>query len=330
MRRPKAVESINYSFVPNHRATMYALARAKLTSQETRLLISLMNQTNGYLREEDRISTNFWQAITFMSAASVIHTVGRLVKRGLIVAERRGSGIFYRVAAPNDWPLEVFAPQRITAKALKEAEKLLRQEEQPQHYIWLKNLLRLLSSQTTPDTNLVQPDKVLAPDTNLVQPDKVVVQPDTNLVQPDKVLAPDTNLVQPDKVVVQPDKVVVQPDKVVVQIDKVSAIKKPLESSKESSKERKKERKKESTPTLTLGEAKNVHLSIGEVEKLKAEFGESGTKERIEALSVYKASTGKEYKSDYYTILNWERRDKKGQGHGAGQSGTLDYHIEDV
>jgi truncated hemoglobin YjbI len=61
------VEKIQYSFVPNHRETMMALARARLTSQEFRLVVALLNQTEGYLRERDEISSTFWQAITLMS-----------------------------------------------------------------------------------------------------------------------------------------------------------------------------------------------------------------------------------------------------------------------
>ena len=169
--RSQTRESIDYSFVPNHRATMYALARAKLTCQETRILLALMNQTNGYLRDKDKISTHFWQTITLMSAASINHTLNRLIKRGLILMEREGDRVFYWVAAPNDWPPDVFAPQRITKKALKEAEELLSKEKKPEHYAWLKNLLKTLSNQTT----------LSKPDTNLVQPDNTLVQPDKDL-----------------------------------------------------------------------------------------------------------------------------------------------------
>jgi len=57
-------EKIQYSFVPNHRETMMALARARLRSQEFRLVVALLNQTDGYLRDQDEISSTFWQAIT--------------------------------------------------------------------------------------------------------------------------------------------------------------------------------------------------------------------------------------------------------------------------
>jgi hypothetical protein len=62
--------------------------------------------------------------------------------------------------------------------------------------------------------------------------------------------------------------------------------------------------------------AESVSMTLEEYEKLIEQFGEIGTKERIDRLSLYKGSTGKKYKSDYLTILNWERmkKDKKGGG----------------
>ena len=53
-----------------------------------------------------------------------------------------------------------------------------------------------------------------------------------------------------------------------------------------------------------------VTLTPDEHQKLIDAFGESGTAQRIERLSLYKGSTGKKYKSDYLTILSWEQRDQ--------------------
>jgi hypothetical protein len=61
-----------------------------------------------------------------------------------------------------------------------------------------------------------------------------------------------------------------------------------------------------------------VFLTSEETTKLIDQFGETGANERIEKLSLYLLSTGKKYKSHYYTILNWERMAKpetKGNGH---------------
>jgi hypothetical protein len=86
------VEKIQYSFVPNHRETMLALARARLTSQEFRLVVALLNQTEGYLRERDEISSTFWQAITLMSRASIKHTLIRILPEALIAFSLHNEG----------------------------------------------------------------------------------------------------------------------------------------------------------------------------------------------------------------------------------------------
>jgi hypothetical protein len=54
-----------------------------------------------------------------------------------------------------------------------------------------------------------------------------------------------------------------------------------------------------------------VSLTTEEHKKLITQFGESGTKERIENLNLYKGSKGVKYASDYLTILNWERKNAK-------------------
>jgi len=73
--------------------------------------------------------------------------------------------------------------------------------------------------------------------------------------------------------------------------------------------------------TFSLQKEKNkilyldfVFLGAVEYEKLVQQFGEPGAKERIDRLNVYLGSTGKKYKSHYYTILNWERRGGNGTG----------------
>jgi hypothetical protein len=56
--------------------------------------------------------------------------------------------------------------------------------------------------------------------------------------------------------------------------------------------------------------AEFVKMAEEEYQKLITQFGEVGTKERIERLNLYKGSTGKKYASDYLTILNWEKKNK--------------------
>ena len=60
--------------------------------------------------------------------------------------------------------------------------------------------------------------------------------------------------------------------------------------------------------------AEFVTLLEEEYEKLLVQFGEQDTKDRITRLSLYKHSTGKKYKSDYATILNWARKDDAEKG----------------
>jgi hypothetical protein len=58
------------------------------------------------------------------------------------------------------------------------------------------------------------------------------------------------------------------------------------------------------------GEFNNVFLTEYEYHKLLNQFGETGTKEKIQSLSEYIASKNKKYSSHYATILAWERKNK--------------------
>jgi hypothetical protein len=57
--------------------------------------------------------------------------------------------------------------------------------------------------------------------------------------------------------------------------------------------------------------AEFVKMTEDEHQKLIAKFGESETKDKIEALNLWKGSKGKTTASDYLTILNWDRRERK-------------------
>ena len=50
-----------------------------------------------------------------------------------------------------------------------------------------------------------------------------------------------------------------------------------------------------------------------EHQKLIERFGEAGTRDKIENLSLYIASKGDKYKNHYATILAWEKRDGANQ-----------------
>ncbi len=112
MTKTVAVERIQYSFVPNHRDTMEALAHARFSNQEYRLVISLLNQTNGYLREEDKLSLSFLSQLTGMSHQHLCHTINRLVDKNVISK----NGDFYRVNRPAQWSPETLKalPKRAT------------------------------------------------------------------------------------------------------------------------------------------------------------------------------------------------------------------------
>ena len=86
--------------------------------------------------------------------------------------------------------------------------------------------------------------------------------------------------------------------------------------------------KKETLPAQKkrFGEFINVILSESEYSKLITRFSETGTQERIEALSQWLASTGKHRAGHYATILNWERMHKKEQDRDGKSSGTHGSH----
>lgn len=61
---------------------------------------------------------------------------------------------------------------------------------------------------------------------------------------------------------------------------------------------------------LKLGEYRNVKLTNGELDKIKAEFP-TDWQARIENLSAYIASTGRSYRSHLATIRNWARMERE-------------------
>jgi hypothetical protein len=57
--------------------------------------------------------------------------------------------------------------------------------------------------------------------------------------------------------------------------------------------------------------AEFVSFELEEYEKLVELFGKEGAADKIENLNLYKGSKGVKYKSDYMTILGWERKNGK-------------------
>jgi nitrous oxide reductase len=63
-----------------------------------------------------------------------------------------------------------------------------------------------------------------------------------------------------------------------------------------------------------------VSMFENEYQKLIHDHGEKNTKVFIEILNNYKGSSGKKYKSDYLTILNWVIDDAKKKGKYIGKT----------
>lgn len=68
-----------------------------------------------------------------------------------------------------------------------------------------------------------------------------------------------------------------------------------------------------------FGEFHNVKLSLEEVEKLAAKFGDFESGKWIESLSQHMASKGVTYRSHYATILAWDRKRTTPGGNGNGR-----------
>jgi len=62
---------------------------------------------------------------------------------------------------------------------------------------------------------------------------------------------------------------------------------------------------------MVIAKYPNIKLTQGEYDKLFAKFDYKGTMDRIENLSLYIGSKGDHYKSHYFTILSWDRRDAR-------------------
>lgn len=71
-----------------------------------------------------------------------------------------------------------------------------------------------------------------------------------------------------------------------------------------------------------LSEFTNIQISKEEHQKLIEKFGEAGTVDKIENLSLYIASKGDKYKSHYATILSWDKKDQKGGQGGENRQVT--------
>ena len=71
-----------------------------------------------------------------------------------------------------------------------------------------------------------------------------------------------------------------------------------------------KNNKEEGEEARSLGEYRNVILSDDEIERLKAEFGESTVESKIERLSEYMETSGKQYNNHFAMLRRFCREDK--------------------
>lgn len=97
---PNAVEHIDYSFVPNHRVTMEALVRTPLTGRQLRLILLILNQTDGYLRQQDHLGPTFLAGKTGIREEHCYHTLAQLKAMGIVSSPSPG---IFQVNPPSLW-----------------------------------------------------------------------------------------------------------------------------------------------------------------------------------------------------------------------------------
>lgn len=140
----RVAEHISYTFIPNHQVTMEALAHAVFTNQEFRLIISLLNLTNGYLREEAKVSLSFWGGLTGMSRQHVWHAVHSLIDDQVI----KRNGKLYSVNPPDQWKRDVLKVLPNQATKVKRGRAAPKAEMLPNQATLLPE--EMLPNQATP------------------------------------------------------------------------------------------------------------------------------------------------------------------------------------
>ena len=103
----RTISYIPYSFCPNHTSTIEALARSKLSGREFRIVLLILRQTDGYLRNEDQLSPTFISAKTGISKLNISHATARLKELGIIIITP-GKIKTYSVNPPHLWSEKAF------------------------------------------------------------------------------------------------------------------------------------------------------------------------------------------------------------------------------
>lgn len=136
MKPKRTIDSIQYSFVPNHTATMEALAMSSLSGRDFRIVLLILRQTNGYLREEDQISPAFFARRTGLSKSNLSHAIKRLTHLQ-VISVKPGRPPTYSVNPPQRWKPEAFV-----------------QMDEPDSSKWTRTLVEMDEKQLRPIDNL--------------------------------------------------------------------------------------------------------------------------------------------------------------------------------
>ncbi len=100
---------------------MEALAKAPLTGRQFRLVLLIMNQTDGYLKDTDHLGPKFLVQRTGMSKANCYHVLAEL--KSMVIVESPKPGIF-KVLPPEHWKLPTESPLSRQAGVVKQVSPI--------------------------------------------------------------------------------------------------------------------------------------------------------------------------------------------------------------
>lgn len=95
---------IGYAFDPYRREVIRALCQTKLSGADFRVLLTILGQTDGYHRSEDKIKPDLFQERTGLDKANIRRTISRLRSWGIISR----TSFYFTVNTPDSWKQEVF------------------------------------------------------------------------------------------------------------------------------------------------------------------------------------------------------------------------------
>ena len=101
-------DKIKYSFNALRRDVMMALCLTKLSGTDFRIIILILNQTDAYHRDEDKIRPAFFVEKTGLAKGNVRRAMARL-RNWKIISKQ---GHIYTVLSPDKWDKAVFTEQQ--------------------------------------------------------------------------------------------------------------------------------------------------------------------------------------------------------------------------